>query len=380
MPVKQTVLIWGPTESGKSGLLATAARGYYQATKRKVRLVTAESAQSGSQLAGLIAEGIVQPWFLDNRADTPFERIYQACLGYWPIDPNEPLSPLVPAFTYRYEAKCDKCGKLLYGSEAPAKDVNLLTCKPCQLPAIQRTIRVPNERNGIQEIGMYLFEGLTEFSEMMMKDMSRRVAMGEAMTGEKQGGEVAIRFRDGDLWIGGNTQGQYGTAQSQIKSRVDESKHLLGVDYVIWTAVEGMDTDEKNKRTGKVFGPKIAGNAKTGDVPRWFGPTLGTRKVPQHGTMKGDEYRLYLSTYFQAWDTLDSKIPNICNNRIPTHQLSDVPAHLVVDPNDTTLLWRVLQMIEKKQLAQPQGPGVQQPLTKPPAQPTVLAAPAVVKK
>ena len=354
---RQTMLIWGPSGSGKTNLLATAARGYYETTGRRVRLVTAESAQSQSQLGDMIEAKIVEPWFLDMRKETPFERMYRAMLGDWPLDPSEPLSPLIPAFSFRYRAKCDKCGTTPYDSEkAPdASATAQLKCPKCKEALLVRTLRVPNERNGIGQVGMYLFEGLTEFSQKMMDDMAERVAKVETLGGnEKQGGDVSVRFKDGDYWVGGSTQSHYGIAQRQIKLRVDESKHLLGVDYVLWTAVEADDRDQQNKRQGRVFGPKVAGTAATADIQRWFGPTLGTRVVPKHGTMAGDEWRLYMQTYFQTWDSIDAKVPNLCNNRIPSHALRKgqkdaVPEYFVFSPDDKTLLWRVIQLIEERQ-------------------------------
>src|SRR5262249_56878818 len=269
----------------------TAARGYHKATGKKIRLVSAESAQSQSQFGGLIAQGIVQPWWLDARSDTPFERVWQAVLGWWPLDVNEPLSPVIPAFTFKFEAKCDVDGTIAYASEKAPEKAQSLVCPKCKAPLIVKTVRNANPRNGITDVGMYIFEGLTEFSAMMMRNMSERLATGAG--DDKLGGEVAVRFKDGSLPIAGNTQGQYGTAQSQSKNRVDESKHLYGVDYVWWSAVRAEDKDANAKRVGRVFGPKVAGTAATSDIPRWFGPTLGTAAVP---TEAGVEYRLYLTT------------------------------------------------------------------------------------
>jgi hypothetical protein len=358
MPALQTTLLWGPTATGKTHLLATAARGYHNHTGRKVRLVSAESAQSQSQMGKLIAEGIVEAWYLDGKADFPFERLWQAMLGYWPIDPQEPLSLMVPAFSYRYEAACAKCQTKPYDSDKPPdlKAIELLKCPKCKEALLVRTVRVVDKRNGIDKVGMYQFEGLTEFSAMMMKDMSVRTAK-YMLTGSAQeslGGNSAVAFRDGELIVGGTTLPHFGTAQSQIKYRVDESKHLHGVDFVLWTAVDSDDRDKDNKRAGRCFGPKVAGSAATSDIPRWFGPTLGTCLVPQHGTMKGKEYRLYMETFYQTWDALDAKVPNLCNNRIPPNQLrrgkpDQVPEYYVVDPENETLLWDVLKLICERQ-------------------------------
>jgi hypothetical protein len=217
---------------------------------------------------------------------------------------------------------------------------------------------------------MYLFETLHEFCDMMMLNMSERVARLEATvqsrgTGpapdENQGGDVAVRFRDGDLWIGSNTRSHYGTAQRQLKNRIDESKHLFGVDYVWWTAQEADDRDDDNKRIGRCFGPKAVGQAATSFIPGWFGPTMGARVLPAGvDGAKDKQYRLYTSTYFQTWIMADARIPNLCNNRIPSHRLDNgmdyvtgkqgaIPAYYTIDRNDKTFLWRLMRTIEERQ-------------------------------
>lgn len=349
---RQTALLWGPTQSGKSSLCASFARGYHEQTGKRVRLVTAESAQCRPIYAELVESGIVTPWYMDATKKLPFERLWQACLGYWPEDTTEPLSRMIPAFTYRYRAACAKCSVTPYDqATAPTVAVaDQLKCLKCKDPLMVKTVRIPNPANGIDKIGAYLFDGgLTEFSQMMMDDMGERVARNETLGGanEKQGGDVAIRFLDGTYAVGGNTQSQYGAAQRQIKLRVDETKGL-DVDYVIWTAVEADDRDAANKRQGRVFGPKVSGTAATADIPRWFGPTLGTRFVPKHGQMQADEHRLYMRTYFQSWDGLDAKVPNLCNNRIPPHRLDGIPEYYTIAPGEKTKLWQVMQEIEKR--------------------------------
>lgn len=352
MPAKLTVCLWGSTGHGKSQLLSTFARGQWKATGKKTRLVSAESAQGQGLFAEGIAEGYILPWWLDARTDQPFARMIDAVLGYWPEDPEEPFSRRIPAFTIKYVANCPKEGcpqgqTPVYQSDKAPQAASSLVCPKCKTPAIVRTQRERHDKR-LDEVGAYVFEGLTEFSDMLMKDMSRRSA-----AGEKMGEDVAVRFKDGDVEIAGSSRSSYGVAQRQMKNRVDESKHLP-VDYVLWSAgrEDGVDRD-RNGVT--VFGPKIAGSAATADVPRWFGPTLSAVAVPMGTPEKPaePEFRLYLSKYYQTWLPLQAKLENVCNNRIPPHRMNGIPPFVVVKPEDDICLWKVLRQIEERQAPQP---------------------------
>lgn len=341
MPVKQHIIVFGPSGSGKTNLLRTFAEGFHAKTGKKVRLVSGESAQKGP-IEPAIRSGIVEPWWIDN-ANFPFERVREATQGGWPTDTNDPLSPVVPAFAYKYAGKCNTDGTLVYQSEKPPQSV-LTTCCKCKAPVTIRTVRELNPANGIDKVGAYLFEGCTAFGEMFMDNMSDRSARGE-----KMGEDVAVRFRDGQLDIAASSRSSYGIAQRRVKAAVGESRHLP-VDYCIWTAT--LETGQDEDARIVVFGPKLPGSKATADVPRWFGPSLSATWCPVTG--KDKEFRLYLKTFYHTWLKGVDTIPVVCNNRIPADQLdATVPNYFVVKPDDKTFLWRVVEMIDSKQAITP---------------------------
>jgi hypothetical protein len=364
---KHLSMLWGGTGTGKTDLLGTFAKGLFEGEGKKTRLVSAEKAQSEGILREGIEAGYILPWWLNDRMDatgnveTPFERLTDAMLGKWPADTNNPYSSLISAFSIQYKATCreaakhpQKDEKLIYQGEKPPTSASQLQCPMCKTAVILETVRVVTDER-LKEVGAYFCEGATEYGDMMMQNLQRRAALGEST-----GGNVATRFQDGQMWVGSNTQGHYGTAQNQIKNKVGESVHLP-VDYVWWTAV--MEDGKDEDRGGVlVFGPKIPGVKKTADVPRWFGSTLSTCTVPvmKNGAQEA-EYRLYLKEYFQDWIPLIAKQRCIVDNRIPAGRLKDIPQFIAVDHTKaevevagtklklSTLLYDVTKLIESRQ-------------------------------
>lgn len=355
-------------------MLKTFAKGQWEATGKRTRVVSGEKQQSEGVLREGIEAGWILPWWINDRRDsagnieTPFERLTDAMLGHWPEDTANPFSKLVPAFGVEYRAMCRANQKhpedvQVYRDTKAPTTTTALKCPKCQSPVIVDVVRVVTDTR-LSEIGAYFMEGASEFGDIMMSNMAVRTATlqasGQNMSGAGVGGNVAIAFKDGDYVLGGNTQGHYGIAQNQLKNKIGESAHLP-VEYVWWTAVieDGKDQD----RGGiMVFGPKIPGNAKTADVPRWMGTTLSTCTVPvQNGQVQQSEYRLYLREYYQDWIPMIAKQRCIVNNRIPPENLKGIPQFVKVDFDlDTleiagrkckpkTLLWDITKIIEERQ-------------------------------
>lgn len=369
---KHTNLLWASTSHGKTALLNTFARGLHESTGKKTRVVSAEKAQSEGIFREGIEAGWILPWWIDDNRDvtgsviTPFERMTDAMLGKWPLDAANPLSPLVPAFSTQYRAVCrekDKAGHegkdvIVYQSEKAPQNTTSLRCPKCSQAVIVETVRQITDKR-LEEVGAYFIEGLTEMGAMMMQNMAQRAARGEST-----GGDIPVRFQDGQMWVGSPTRGHYGTAQNQLKNRVGESKHLP-VDYVWWTA--GREDGKDSDRNITVFGPKLPGSAATADVPRWFGTTLSSCAVPVAGAngTQAIEYRLYLQKYFCTWIDAIKQMENLVNNRIPPERLRGIPSYVVIDQSKdhvediggmkirfgerSTVLWDICRLIEERQ-------------------------------
>ena len=346
MPAKQHIGIYAPSGYGKTSLLGTFIEGYHQQNPEKViRLVTAESAQTPSILRRHLEAGYLQMWPIDSAA-YPFERVTDAVTGAWAKDLDDPVGKPIQAFIYEYVGICPLCKKEVYRAMKMPALPNSVVCKcqPNQPPVPVRVVRTANPENGLDKVGAYIFEGGTAFGELFMDRMAALTAKGE-----KIGGDAAVKFKDGEYDVGGSTQNHYGTAQRQIKQKVQESR-LLPVDFVIWTFTKEMGTDD-NSRVA-VYGPKLPGSAATPDVPRWFGPMLSI------ASLDSGERRLYLKPFKEDWNAATSKLVNVVNNRIPPEMLgvpskmwpSGVPDYVKFEAGNKTLLWDVLQEIELRQL------------------------------
>lgn len=340
---KQLICVYGPSGVGKTSLLASFLTGMYRATGKRGRLYNRDGGVAS--IAHLQAAGLLDVFDLEGQA-YPFEVLLEASQGGWPTDPTDPTSKLEPPTLVRYIAECAACQTRAYDQEKACTSTSI-PCPKCKTLVPVRARRVHNPANGLDKhnIGVVMFEGLTGFADSLMSGMSDRSAKGE-----KIGEDIAVRFKDGNLDVGGVSRSAYGIAQRRMQRAVEASRNIPGVEYVIWTAHKDRGEDDI-KRT-PVFGPKLVGHAATDDAPRWFGPCFSATKWPNAGK---DEYRLYLSSYFESFNSVTKDIMHIVNSRIPTSVLKGVPEYYTFDSAKAgafgaeTLLYDVIKMIEDKQ-------------------------------
>ncbi len=343
--MKQLICLYGPSGVGKTSLVGTFATGLFRATGKRTRLYNRDGGVAS--IGYLQSAGIADIWDMGETV-YPFEALLEASQGAWPADVADPTSRLEPPTLVRYIAECDVC-KLRSYDQDKACTTTHVKCTKCSASIAVRPRRVFNPTNDLSKlnIGVVVFEGLTGFSDSLMANMSDRSAKGE-----KIGEDVAVRFKDNQLDVGGVSRSAYGIAQRRMQRAVEASRNIPGVDYVIWTAHKDRGEDDI-KRT-PVFGPKLVGHAATDDAPRWFGPCFSITSVPG-ATGKLPERRMYLSNYFETWNQITSSVEHICNSRIPTSVLDGVPEHYVFDKarkgefGAETLLWDVIKLIEAKQ-------------------------------
>lgn len=128
------------------------------------------------------------------------------------------------------------------------------------------------------DIAMYAFEGMTSMADAVMSWMAEASGRGVNIGG---GGSFSFKVKDEDskstLSIGSNNMAHYSVAQQQVFEKSSQSQYLPGT--VLWTAGDRRGEDDAN---GGVIGPQIAGKALTGEAPRWFKYTwrLGVEVVP----------------------------------------------------------------------------------------------------
>lgn len=127
------------------------------------------------------------------------------------------------------------------------------------------------------EIGIYAFEGMTSFCDSVMSWMAEASGKGVNIGG---GGSFNFKVKDGKdtISIGSNNMAHYGVAQQQIYEKSVQSQMLPGT--VIWTAGDKRGEDDA---AGGVIGPQTAGKAQSPEVARWFKYTFRLAQDVQPG-------------------------------------------------------------------------------------------------
>jgi hypothetical protein len=338
--VAKNILLYGPSGSCKTSLLGTFITGMHRELKKKARMYNVDGGVDTIRYH--IDNGLLSVCEMLNRP-FPFESLLDASQGSWPESLTDPTSLMIPAFLNRYVAKCEACNHATYDQDKPCTTTHV-KCTKCQADIAVRPRRAFNPKNNLEDVGVICYEGVTGFSERLLDDQANRAAKGE-----KTGGDVAVRFTDGNLMIGSNTQSSYGVAQRRLKDAVEKSR-LLPVEYVIWTAHKDRGTDDMKRVP--VFGPKLAGHAATDDAPRWFGQCFPVTNYPVKG---GIEKRIYVASYYEDWNPIVKDVEHLANSRVPPHVLKGMPQFYVFDAErkgqfgGETLLWDLVREIERRQ-------------------------------
>jgi hypothetical protein len=160
-----------------------------------------------------------------------------------------------------------------------------------------------------------MYDGITSMNDWIMSDMSEKGARGEIK------GEAAIRIVSGDDIYASSTRNHYGFAQTRSSNWINDAANVPGmVIGPIFTARKQRATDNQKV---SIYGPMIAGQAKTSEVPAWVANCLGTSVF--HDPKGRREFRLYLTEYMEQ----DDNVKHLCKTRaepgtIPEY-LSDGP-------------------------------------------------------
>lgn len=274
--VNSATLIVGPTKSGKTALIATAAEYLWDLHRKVLLLASTDGGGIPSKVQALMRQGVIRYWKMRTRGEA-YETCLQASKGWFPsrIKPStgetKPGVRLVPPITERYVMHCPE-GHVVKTVSVQA----LLTpavCPTCKKPVDRTTMKVTRSAyltKGFEDVGGMAFDGLSSMQSWMMNDMGARRGRMELRGGEGEKG--VTRIQSGDLAVGGTTGTDYGFVQTRAEEMVLNS---LGIPNMvippIWTALLLETTDEGGL---PVKGPKLAGKAKTDEAPAWFGNAL----------------------------------------------------------------------------------------------------------
>jgi hypothetical protein len=174
--------------------------------------------------------------------------------------------------------------------DKPASILAGVTCKSCSQRVLGKPILHRDKVRGAETVGLYAFEGLTAFGELMLRRL-RQV--------DKGGGNS---IKDGETTISNPGMQHYGMAQSYISQYVTNSRQIPF--DVLWTALE-LKSDEDGK---PLYGPALPGKKLTALCIPWFTDVLhldAIAKVDGKGLRLKDsngqeilERKLYLMPHF----------------------------------------------------------------------------------
>lgn len=281
-------LVYGKSGSGKTTWWLRLAEHFWITYKLKTRLYIGDGGLETVLNTGMIDEGIVE--YMDYTIrDNPLNVTQKVCKGYWAADPQDAQSPLI--------------------AQSPSE---------------------------LEQIGMFVFEGLSVMSDYIMGNKEGGLAY-RAGKGEKIGTDPVIAIKDGDITFGGPSWGHYGFAQSRMMNLIESTKGLPR--WKQWTAHVCRYEDKKTNEIG--FGPDIAGQALTPFIGAAFGNTIHLH--PAHKNVKSKDpltskeveqrqvhYRCYTREHYDP-DGL-TFVKYFANNRMPPEFSTDMPEFLDPDP------------------------------------------------
>jgi GTPase SAR1 family protein len=256
----KTELVYGRSGSGKTSWLLKLARYIFLRTGKKTRWYLGDGGGETVTITGWADEGgfiDLWPYIVRNN---PMETSQLICEGYWPV--GDPLDP------------------------------------KCRL--------APPTPKDFDEVGLWIYEGLTVMSDYMMGDkeggLANRMSRGETINKDD-----SFRFKDGDIMFGGNARTHYGFVQRKMLDLIQRTTRLSGIKY--WTAHE-LKVDDTEYREA-MYGPDVCGQKLTSRIGGSFGNTIhmqvahiekeATDPVTAKKVKKIEEsFRAYTRNHFDA--------------------------------------------------------------------------------
>jgi hypothetical protein len=272
------ILIYGSWGSGKTALMAEICRFL----GIKARLYTCEHYNS---IQDAIDEGIVEVWKINTRAH-PFETFRAAADKFWPADPMDPTSPLLP----------------------------------------------PTE-NGAEQFGAFMYEGLGTGCQYLISNHAEGGLLDRAGKGDIIGPvQEHIQFMDGETGIGGLCWAHYNVSQREMVGLVQRSQKFPGL--IFWTSHE--DDGKERKGQAPVMGPEVIGSAVTAGIGREFADVWHIAKFPTaiaqpDGTSTViEQRRLYVKDHILSEGGLTYKSKNSAGLR----RQAEIPDYFVMSDEE----------------------------------------------
>jgi len=223
----ESINVYGGSGTGKTHQCGELALFVNVKYGKKTRLVST-SGGGWTPIQPYVDSGIIEPVYVRDRK-WPFYVMEKMSKGWWPADPRDPESPLIPP-----------------------KD----------------------QGQSWDDVGAIAYDGLSETCDWLMSSSVAREAAGEIRISQES---LSARFTDGNketkevVNVGTPGRAHYLVIQNATTDYVSFSRSIPGV-FILWTALELRAADDVTKLP--IYGPQVSGKAKTSDAAAWFEDTL----------------------------------------------------------------------------------------------------------
>jgi hypothetical protein len=225
---KMSIMAYGASGVGKSTQARYLAKYVHDIYKLRTRFICTDGGSLWEALADYVEAGFVDTLLVPAASDfNPFAIMNKIAKGMWPEGGivNRPTPKKIGNDT-RYETN---------------------------------TKWLPWTDHETDTIGLIVTDSLTGYSSMLLNDFaikSNRKGSDPGNSGEEEGEK-----------FGSNTLTHYGDVQTTIKNYIN-AVVALPCPFSYFTALEDGGTENVTGVKRPVFGPQIAGNAATGELPK----------------------------------------------------------------------------------------------------------------
>lgn len=274
--------VYGRSGAGKTTWGLKLARWFWETRGLRTRWALGDG--GGATLQGTEEFIEIFPYTLREH---PFETTVQLCEGWWPRDPADPKSPMIP----------------------PTKELR-------------------------SSVGLAVIEGLSVMSDYIMGTREGGLAARSAK-GEVLNNDASFKVVDGSVKLGGNSRTHYGFGQRVMWENVGRSGGIP-VEMVLWTGHERQtDGDAEAGTKEPIIGPDVCGRALTTKIGAAFGnlihlhPVHVKRKAKDPLTGKEVEifeleYRAYTRDHYDP--NLAHYVRYLANCRFPAEARGKDPS------------------------------------------------------
>lgn len=312
--------IYGLTGAGKTNLACTAAEYAWEKYQAATLFYAADLGGFGNKALSLIKLGILKVWYVRNHL-LPFETMELATMGWWPESMLDqftgmtlPDVKLIAPYRMTYSMVCKNGHVAATHDTHRAIEAVSVVCSGCgELVTVSSCLRIDKTRirsKGFKHVGLRIYDSFSALNEWGLQDLSTKSALGQV-------GSVlssADALSEGQFKFGTSSISQFGFQQNRNPSWIANIRAIPDqkVPAIATFLVEQSKGDDESGGQ-PMFGPKIAGNARTSTVPQWLGNCLYAAKEPSLAAGGDLRYRLWFTTHV---DPRDSRaIPYVAKHR-----------------------------------------------------------------